>query len=105
MMLSAKVAATQAELGGQHFPHEADAGVRGFDPTPEAAFGRAAGALTAVVTDNAIAGTFAVELECDAPEKSNLCPSNGSDARPVSSPVVEFVAMSFRNEKTVFEEL
>jgi SHS2 domain-containing protein len=68
MMLSAKTAAAKDKLGWEHFPHEADVGVRGFGPTPEAAFEQAAHALTAVVTDRAIADRSAVEVECDAPE-------------------------------------
>ena len=68
MMLSPKVAATKDKLGWEHFPHDADVGVRGFGPTPEAAFEQAAHALTAVVTDSAIADRIAVEVECDAPE-------------------------------------
>lgn len=68
MTLSAKVTVTKDNLGWEHFPHEADVGVRGFGPTPEVAFEQAAHALTAVVTDTAIADRSAVEIECDAPE-------------------------------------
>jgi SHS2 domain-containing protein len=68
MMSSTKVAARKDKLGWEHFPHEADVGVCGFGPTREAAFEQAAHALTAVVTDNAIAGRSAVEVECDAAE-------------------------------------
>jgi SHS2 domain-containing protein len=35
----------------EHFPHEADVGVRGLGPTKESAFEQAALALTAVITD------------------------------------------------------
>lgn len=35
----------------EHFPHQADIGVRGVAPSPEGAFEEAARALTAVVTD------------------------------------------------------
>jgi SHS2 domain-containing protein len=68
MMSSTKAAARKDKLGWEHFPHDADVGVRGFGPTPEAAFEQAAHALTAVVTDSAIADRSAVEVECDAPE-------------------------------------
>jgi SHS2 domain-containing protein len=68
MMLSTKVQATKDKLAWEHFPHDADVGVRGFGPTPEAAFEQAAYALTAVVSDCAIADRSAVEVECDAPE-------------------------------------
>ncbi len=37
--------------GWEHFPHDADVGVRGFGPTPAAAFEQAATALMATVTD------------------------------------------------------
>jgi SHS2 domain-containing protein len=68
MMLSAKTASAKDKLGWEHFPHEADVGVCGFGPTLEAAFEQAAHALTAVVTDRAIADRSAVEVECDAPD-------------------------------------
>jgi SHS2 domain-containing protein len=71
-MLPTKVAATKDKLGWEHFPHEADVGVRGFGPTLEAAFEQAAHALTAVVTDSAIIDKSAVEVECDAPEAELL---------------------------------
>ena len=35
----------------EHFPHQADIGVRGIGSTKEAAFERAAQAVTAVITD------------------------------------------------------
>lgn len=35
----------------EHFPHDADMGIRGFGPTPARAFEQAALAMTAVVTD------------------------------------------------------
>ena len=37
----------------EHFPHDADIGVRGYGPTMAAAFEQAALALTGVVTDPA----------------------------------------------------
>ena len=39
------------EARWEHFPHDADIGVRGFGPTVVAAFEQAALALTAVITD------------------------------------------------------
>jgi SHS2 domain-containing protein len=68
MTLSAKTASAKDKLGWEHFPHEADVGVCGLGPTLEAAFEQAAHALTAVVTDRAIADRSAVEVECDAPD-------------------------------------
>ncbi len=53
----------------EHFPHQADIGVRGFGPTPEAAFEQAALAMSAVVTDPArVAPLDAVEIWCEAPD-------------------------------------
>jgi tRNA nucleotidyltransferase (CCA-adding enzyme) len=52
----------------EHFPHDADIGVRGHGPTPEAAFEQAAVALTAVVTDpTGVASHQAVGIACEAP--------------------------------------
>ncbi|MGE0736885.1 MAG: archease [Alphaproteobacteria bacterium] len=53
--------------GWQHFAHDADIGVRGWGPTPSAAFEEAALALTAAVTDAAVEEGRQVEIECDAP--------------------------------------
>jgi SHS2 domain-containing protein len=53
----------------EHFPHEADMGVRGMGATLEQAFGQAALALTAVVTDPvAVIPTKMIELSCEAPD-------------------------------------
>ncbi len=38
----------------EHFPHDADVGVRGFGASAAEAFGQAAQALTAVVTQAAV---------------------------------------------------
>jgi tRNA nucleotidyltransferase (CCA-adding enzyme) len=52
----------------EHFPHDADIGVRGCGPTIAAAFEQAALALTAVVTNPAhIALRRSVSLSCEAP--------------------------------------
>ena len=49
----------------EHFAHGADIGVRGRGPTPAAAFGQAAVALTAVVTDPATVRPIeSVHLRC-----------------------------------------
>ena len=56
------------KLGWEHFPHDADVGVRGFGPTPAAAFEQAACALTAVVTHAEVKPSTAVEVECEAPD-------------------------------------
>lgn len=53
----------------EHFPHEADMGVRGIGASREAAFEQAALALTAVITDPAtVAAEEMVEIECEAPD-------------------------------------
>jgi SHS2 domain-containing protein len=57
----------------EHFPHEADMGIRGFGATEAEAFEQAALALTAVVTDLAtIEPRDAVTVECDAPDRELL---------------------------------
>lgn len=51
----------------EHFEHGADIGVRGFGPTKAEAFGQAALALTAVITDPVqVRALEAVEIRCEA---------------------------------------
>lgn len=63
-------AATPAELSSrwEHFPHDADVGVRGWGRTPAIAFEQAAHALTAVITDADVSPQFEVEVKCEAPD-------------------------------------
>lgn len=57
----------------EHFPHQADMGVRGIGSTKEAAFEAAALALTAVVTDpKSVAPTQAVSIVAEAPDDELL---------------------------------
>jgi tRNA nucleotidyltransferase (CCA-adding enzyme) len=57
----------------EHFPHEADVGVRGFGRTRAAAFEQAALALTAAVADPAdVEPRKVVELACTAPDDELL---------------------------------
>ena len=57
----------------EHFPHEADMGVRGFGSTDARAFEQAALALTAVVTDlRTVAAHEVVAIECEAPDRELL---------------------------------
>ena len=57
----------------EHFPHEADMGVRGIGPTKEAAFEGAALALTAVITDPAeVMPTQPVTVACETPDDELL---------------------------------
>lgn len=59
--------------GWEHFQHVADVGVRGFGPTPAAAFAQAALALTAVVTDpDEVRAEQAVDIACSAPDPAIL---------------------------------
>jgi len=54
--------------GWEHFPHEADVGVRGFGATPAEAFEQAALALTAIVTHAEVKPDAPVEVTCEAPD-------------------------------------
>ena len=57
----------------EHFPHEADIGVRGMGSTKEAAFEAAGLALTAVITDLAsVSPAQAVQIVCKAPDEELL---------------------------------
>ncbi|MDH4189252.1 MAG: archease [Betaproteobacteria bacterium] len=57
----------------EHFPHDADMGLRGFGATREQAFEQAALAMTAVITDpQRVAPRDRVELACDAPDDETL---------------------------------
>lgn len=59
--------------GWEHFPHEADMGVRGSGETPAEAFAHAALAMTAVITDPGnIACKTAVAVECRAEDQELL---------------------------------
>jgi tRNA nucleotidyltransferase (CCA-adding enzyme) len=65
--------ARPAEGRWEHFPHDADIGVRGLGGTKEAAFAEAALALTAVVSDPAtVEAREAVHLRCEAPDDGLL---------------------------------
>jgi SHS2 domain-containing protein len=52
----------------EHFPHDADVGVRGFGATPAEAFEQAALALTAVVTQAQVKPKVRVDVTCEAPD-------------------------------------
>ncbi len=69
------VAASRSQGGAhwEHFPHQADMGVRGVGPTLETAFEQAALAMTAVVTDpSGVAAREAVDIRCEAPDDELL---------------------------------
>jgi SHS2 domain-containing protein len=52
----------------EHFPHDADVGVRGFGATAAEAFEQAAQALTAVVTHARVEPQLSVEVRCEGPD-------------------------------------
>lgn len=57
----------------EHFPHEADMGVRGFGPSLEEAFEQGALAMTALITDPAgVEARDRVTIECSAPDAELL---------------------------------
>jgi tRNA nucleotidyltransferase (CCA-adding enzyme) len=57
----------------EHFPHQADMGVRGIGPTLATAFEQAALAMTAIVTDPAwVAADKAMDIRCEAPDDELL---------------------------------
>ena len=56
------------KAGWEHFPHDADVGVRGFGSTAAKAFEQAAYALTAVVTLAEVEPKHSVEVRCEAPD-------------------------------------
>lgn len=57
----------------EHYPHDADVGIRGYGSSRAAAFEQAALALTAIVIDpRAVAPRLAIEVECAAPDDELL---------------------------------
>lgn len=66
--MTRSAASTTSNARWEHFPHDADVGVRGFGETPQEAFEQAAHALTAVVTDAEVEPRISVEVRCEAPE-------------------------------------
>ena len=57
----------------EHFPHQADIGVRGFGMTKAQAFEQAALALTAVITDpGSVIPREMVRINCEAPDDELL---------------------------------
>ncbi|MEC4889374.1 MAG: archease [Nitrospira sp.] len=61
------------EPSWEHFPHQADIGVRGIGSTKDAAFEGAARAMTAVITDpDAVVPAQSVSMACEAPDDELL---------------------------------
>ena len=52
----------------EHFPHDADVGLRGWGATPAEALEQAAYALTAVVTHAKVEPKISVRVTCEAPD-------------------------------------
>jgi SHS2 domain-containing protein len=62
----------QSEAHWEHFPHDADVGIRGIGPTPEAAFEQAAVALKEVVTEADVLPVSKVDVTCKSPDLEML---------------------------------
>lgn len=63
----------ESSTGWEHFPHDADMGIRGFGITKPQAFEQAALALTAVVTDpQRVASQMERHFTCEAPDDELL---------------------------------
>lgn len=56
----------------EHYPHEADMGVRGIGGTREQAFEQAALALMTVISQAPVEPRVAVTIECEAPDDELL---------------------------------
>ena len=66
--MSGPAPATPQRAGWEHFPHDADVGVRGRGATAAEAFEQAAVALTAVMTDAPVEARTMVAVTCEAPD-------------------------------------
>ena len=66
--MNQSAASGAGKAGWEHFPHDADVGVRGFGATAAEAFEQAAQALTAVVTQTQVEPKVQVEVTCEAPD-------------------------------------
>lgn len=66
--MTRSAASAVREARWEHFPHDADVGVRGFGATAAEAFEQAALALTAVATESEVRPLTPVEIRCEAPD-------------------------------------
>jgi tRNA nucleotidyltransferase (CCA-adding enzyme) len=66
--MSFATALSGSEASWEHFPHDADVGVRGCGPTAEQAFEQAARALMAVITHAEVNPQVSVQVRCEAPD-------------------------------------
>lgn len=67
-MVTSSALPTDQRREWEHFPHDADVGLRGWGATPAEAFEQAAYALTAVVTQAEVNPKVAVRLSREAPD-------------------------------------
>ena len=67
-MTTSSALPTEQRREWEHFPHDADVGLRGWGATPAEAFEQAACALTAVVTQAEVDPEVAVQVTCEAPD-------------------------------------
>ena len=57
----------------EHFPHDADIGIRGYGGSVAEAFEQAALAMTAAVTDpSSVAAVQVIDVDCEAPDNELL---------------------------------
>jgi SHS2 domain-containing protein len=66
--MSRSATPARSKAGWEHFPHDADVGVRGPGATAAEAFEQAAHALTAVITHAEVEPQRSVEVRCEAPD-------------------------------------
>jgi tRNA nucleotidyltransferase (CCA-adding enzyme) len=64
--MSQSATSAVSKAGWEHFPHDADVGLRGFGVTAAEAFEQGAQALTAVVTHTEVEPKIRVEVSCAA---------------------------------------
>jgi tRNA nucleotidyltransferase (CCA-adding enzyme) len=66
-------AAGSAPERWEHYPHDADVGIRGYGATRGQAFEQAALAMVAIVVDpRSVAATETVDVDCEAPDDELL---------------------------------
>jgi SHS2 domain-containing protein len=66
--MSHSAALPDSKAGWEHFPHDADVGVRGWGMSAAQAFEQAAYALTAVITHAEVKPQVLVQVRCEAPD-------------------------------------
>ena len=61
-----------SDRGWEHFPHDADIGIRGWGPTRESAFEETTNTMTAAITTQPVEGAETVIISCAAPDPELL---------------------------------